>query len=58
MAVPKQRKSKRRTRLRKSTYKASPATYASCPRCHSAIRPHHVCENCGHYKGRVAAEVE
>ncbi len=58
MAVPKQKKSKRRTRNRRAQYKASLPTYAACPRCHQPIQPHTACQNCGHYKGRTAIEVE
>lgn len=58
MAVPKQRKSKRRTRNRRAQFRATTPTYATCPRCHEAIQPHHVCPNCGQYKGRIAVEVE
>lgn len=58
MAVPKQRKSKRRTRNRRAQFRATVPTYATCPRCHEAIKPHHVCTNCGQYKGRTAVEVE
>lgn len=59
MAVPKQKISKARTRRRKSANMRSVApTYATCPRCHAWIRPHHVCANCGYYKGRTAVDVE
>jgi large subunit ribosomal protein L32 len=58
MAVPKQRISKARTRRRRAQWKAAPPTYAACPRCHEPIRPHHVCRNCGFYKGRTALEVD
>jgi len=58
MAVPKQRKSRRRTRNRRAQFKTSAPTYATCSRCHEPVRPHHVCANCGHYKGRIAVEVD
>lgn len=25
---------------------------ATCPNCNAIIRPHHVCGECGHYKGK------
>lgn len=58
MAVPKQKISKARTRRRRSQWKASMPTYASCPRCHEPIHPHHVCQNCGYYKGKTVIDVE
>jgi len=52
MAVPKKRRSLSKRRHRKAQYKLSPPTYVSCPNCKSAMEPHRVCVNCGHYKGK------
>lgn len=30
---------------------------STCPQCHSARPSHHVCANCGYYKGREAVIV-
>ena len=52
MAVPKRKTSKsRRDRRRANTSILAPAL-TECPQCHHAVRPHHVCANCGHYRGR------
>ncbi len=59
MAVPKQKKSRSRTRHRKAKwYKLEKPTYAHCRRCKEPIRPHTVCGNCGHYGGRTVLDVE
>jgi large subunit ribosomal protein L32 len=51
MAVPKQKKSKSRTRIRRShNDRVVPVTLVVCPFCGEYTRPHHVCSNCGHYK--------
>ncbi|TET52525.1 MAG: 50S ribosomal protein L32, partial [Actinobacteria bacterium] len=31
---------------------------AECPQCHEMKLPHHVCPNCGYYKGKQAVEVD
>ncbi|MDP8970773.1 MAG: 50S ribosomal protein L32 [Actinomycetota bacterium] len=59
MAVPKRKKSRSRTRHRKAQWlrTASPAR-TDCTRCKTAIRPHTVCQVCGHYAGRQVLDVE
>lgn len=59
MAVPKKKTSKSKTRSRKAmNWKLKAPAKSNCPQCGSVKRPHRVCGNCGHYKGRVAVEVE
>jgi large subunit ribosomal protein L32 len=58
MAVPKKKHTRSRTKRRAAHWKASPPTYAECPRCHQPKLPHRVCPNCGTYAGRQAVEVE
>lgn len=52
MAVPKQKQSHARTSQRRAQHKIAAPTYNECPQCHSPRRPHRVCPECGHYKGR------
>lgn len=53
MAVPKQKKSKSKTRMRRShNDKVTPAKLVPCPHCGEYTRPHHVCPSCGYYKDR------
>jgi large subunit ribosomal protein L32 len=58
MAVPKRRQTKTRRDKRRANWKAEPATFSECPRCHQPKLPHRVCANCGFYAGRQAIEVE
>jgi large subunit ribosomal protein L32 len=53
MAVPKRKTSKRRRDLRRaSSHRIEAPALQKCPRCGAMRRPHHVCANCGTYKGR------
>jgi len=61
MAVPKQRKSKSKTRIRRShNDKVTLMKLIDCPQCGELMRPHRVCPNCGYYKDReiIAREEE
>ena len=58
MAVPKKKKSKAKTRMRRaSNWTLAAPPRSSCPRCGSAKVPHVVCGECGWYHGRQAIEV-
>jgi large subunit ribosomal protein L32 len=50
-AVPKSRIGPRRKRLRRTHYKMAPVAMVRCETCHEYHRPHHVCHNCGSYRG-------
>jgi large subunit ribosomal protein L32 len=58
MAVPK----KKTTRARKGTRRAhqglSPLNLSLCPHCKQPILPHHVCPNCGYYKGKEVTKIK
>jgi len=57
MAVPKHKVPKARKRTRSSAnFKAHPDTLTDCPQCHTPVRPHTVCGNCGFYKGEKRIE--
>lgn len=59
MAVPKRKISKRRSKLRRTHYKANAAQLVECPTCHELKRPHTVCPHCGTYKSKeIIKEVE
>ena len=58
MAVPKKKKSKSKTRMRRaSNWGLSAPARSICPRCGSAKVPHRVCGDCGWYHGRQALDV-
>ncbi|HEY8436544.1 MAG TPA: 50S ribosomal protein L32 [Haloplasmataceae bacterium] len=57
MAVPKRRTSKARRDKRRTHYKLEAPGLVQCPNCGEYIKPHRVCPECGHYKGREVIEV-
>ena len=52
MAVPKKKMSRSRTRQRKAGWKVQRTNTTRCPQCDAPKLPHHVCLECGSYKGR------
>lgn len=56
MAHPKHRVSKTRRDKRRTHYKATPATLASCSNCGTTVKYHTVCQECGYYRGKLAIE--
>ncbi len=52
MAVPARKVSKTSGRMRRTHYKISAKTVTTCPKCGAPVKPHHVCKNCGTYKGK------
>ncbi len=53
MAVPKRRKSKSRSRMRRSHDAMVAPNLVICKNCGISVRPHQVCHSCGWYKDRV-----
>ncbi len=58
MGVPKRRHSPSRRDKRRSHDRLTPPTLSQCPRCHEPLLPHHVCPNCGTYKGKEIIKKE
>ncbi len=58
MAEPKKRLTSARSGARRSHIKAKKISLANCPKCQAKIRPHHVCLNCGYYKGQDILKLE
>ncbi len=52
VAVPKKKTSKSRRDRRRANTRILAPVLTVCPQCHEPVRPHHVCANCGHYRGR------
>jgi len=50
-ALPKKKVSKGRRDRRRSHAALEPVHLVECPQCHEQRRPHHVCQNCGYYRG-------
>ncbi|MBO8413883.1 MAG: 50S ribosomal protein L32 [Firmicutes bacterium] len=58
MAVPTRRTSKTRKALRRTHFKLAPATLVECSHCGAMIQPHHVCPECGYYRGKKVIDVK
>ncbi|MBW1739876.1 MAG: 50S ribosomal protein L32 [Deltaproteobacteria bacterium] len=58
MALPKRKISKSRGAKRRTHQKVTLANPSVCPQCNEPKLPHHVCPNCGQYKGRTVIETE
>jgi large subunit ribosomal protein L32 len=57
MAVPRKKVSKSKRDQRRAHDRLEPVNLVECANCGELKRSHHVCEACGHYKGReVIAE--
>ncbi len=53
MAVPKRKKSKSKTRMRRANNtRITLVKVVECPHCGEFTKPHHVCTYCGYYKDR------
>lgn len=57
MAVPKRKTSKSRRNQRRSHLALKGTQCMNCPNCGEIKLPHHMCEECGHYKGREVMDM-
>lgn len=57
-ALPKQRVSKGRQGRRRAHHVLKSISLTSCPRCGSPVKTHHVCPNCGTYRGIAVIDIE
>jgi large subunit ribosomal protein L32 len=55
---PKQKSSSSRRDRRRSQDALEEINLVACSNCGEMRLPHHVCPNCGHYKGREVIEVK
>jgi large subunit ribosomal protein L32 len=58
MALPKRKISKSRRGKRRTHQRLTLANLSTCPQCNEPKLPHHVCPNCGYYKGRAVIKTE
>ena len=56
MAHPRSKQSKTRSRKRRTHYKLDVPNVMNCKNCGTPVLRHHVCPECGNYKGKVAIE--
>jgi len=57
MAVPKRKTSPSRRNMRRSHHALVPVQTQECPNCGELMRPHNMCNACGHYNNREIIEV-
>ncbi len=57
MAVPTQRATQSRRNKRRSHNALKQSSISSCAKCGTSVLPHHVCMNCGTYRGREVVNV-
>lgn len=58
MPVPKRKTGKAKKNMRRSHHALNTVNLAECPSCGERIMPHRVCPKCGHYKDRLAVNIE
>jgi len=58
MAVPKQKKSRRRTRQGRAHHSLCAPALVTCKKCGEMVRPHTACSVCGYYGDKKAIDVE
>ena len=58
MALPKVKLSKSRKGERRSHLSLGGIQLQPCPQCRHPRRPHMICPNCGHYRGREVIRKE
>jgi len=52
MAVPKYKTSKSRRNQRRNHHRIDPKSIAVCSNCNHMHVYHHICDNCGFYRGK------
>ncbi|NGP76709.1 50S ribosomal protein L32 [Balneolaceae bacterium YR4-1] len=57
MAHPKRKTSKSRKNKRRANHGLEEPTLAECSNCGALHRYHHVCTECGYYRGRQVVSV-
>jgi len=57
MAHPKKQTTKSKRNMRRSHHALDNEATQACAKCKQAVQPHHVCANCGTYKGREVKAV-
>lgn len=58
MAVQQKKVSKARKNKRRAHHFLTQGSLAKCKQCGAATRPHAVCDNCGHYRGKLVIDLE
>lgn len=56
MAEPKKRTNKSKRNMRRMHDKVASPSIVYCPSCHAAMQKHHICSQCGQYRGLKVIE--
>jgi len=58
MAVPKKKTSKSKRNMRRSHDSLRVSTISTCLNCNEPVLPHHVCLECGYYRGKKVLDAK
>ena len=58
MPVPKKKTTKSARNQRRSHHGLKKPVLSKCSNCQQPVRPHYVCLQCGHYKGKKIIEIK
>ena len=58
MALPKRRFSRARRDKRRSQQHVAVPTLSTCPQCGASVVAHHLCAQCGTYRGRQMVTIK
>ena len=58
MAVPKKRRSKSRSRIKKAAWGLETPNFIACPNCATLTHSHRACMACGFYKGKQVVQIK
>jgi large subunit ribosomal protein L32 len=56
--APKRKTSKSKRNMRRSHDFLTPVLSNACPNCGASVLSHHVCRECGYYRGRKVLNVK
>ena len=58
MAVPKKKRSKSKTRIKKAAWQLDAPNLRPCPSCGALGHSHRACLSCGYYKGKQVIKIK
>lgn len=58
MAVPKKKRSKSKTRMKKAAWQLTAPNLRPCPSCGELGHSHRACLSCGYYKGKQVIKIK
>lgn len=58
MAVPKKRRSKSKSRIKRANWKVDMPELTACPNCGEKKHSHRACGECGQYNGKQVIQIK